>query len=44
MYGNIVFKATILFKKIKVGFAKTLNILPALSTRNSGTDRQKKNI
>ncbi|KHS47069.1 hypothetical protein RN38_07110 [Hafnia paralvei] len=44
MYGNSVFKVTILFQKIKMGFAKILDILPTFSTRNNSTDRQKKNI
>lgn len=44
MYGTTVFKATMLFKKIKVGFAKTRNILSAFRTRNNGTECQKKNI
>ncbi len=39
-----MFKVTILVQKIKVGLAKILDILSTFSTRNNGTDRQKKNI
>lgn len=44
MYGNTMFRVTILFQKIKMGFAKVLNIPPAFSAKNNSTDRQKKNI
>jgi len=44
MYENNVFKVTILFQKIKMGFAQIQDILPTFNSRNNSTDRQKNNI
>ncbi|CAI0939001.1 Uncharacterised protein [Serratia liquefaciens] len=44
MYENNVFKVTILFQKIKMGFAKILDNLPTFNSRNNSIDRQKNNI
>lgn len=39
-----MFKVTILFQKIKMGFSKILDILPTFSARNNRTDRQKRRL